>query len=271
MRIYHSARLPVFSADRRVADGTRTRALQSRKWVQRNARAEAASHLFAQARTTLSLAFHAVIGADCQVAVCVTFQARKGAAKTIGKSSIWVIPPVRFATIVYSLHSKSGDCAALLRKGTRMRRVALLLVVAVVVLAMAGGVALAVNRTCLGAVGAGGTPAPDCVGTRAADTLTAGDDNLHNIVGMEGNDIITGGEGQDNIYGDEGNDSITDNEDMPDLDFIWGDEGNDTIRVREGNDFGDTVNCGSGAKDRVFFDRGMDSISSNCEIRNPGQ
>ena len=168
------------------------------------------------------------------------------------------------------MHSKSGDCAALPRKGSRMRRVALLLVIAATVLAVAGGAAFAVNRTCLGAVGAGGTLAPDCVGTRAADTLTAGDDNSHNIVGMEGNDIITGGGFHDNIYGDEGNDSITDNEDTPDLDFIWGDEGNDIIRVREGNGVGDTVNCGSGAKDKVFFDRDVDTIRSNCEIRNPG-
>ncbi|MBA2714910.1 MAG: hypothetical protein H0U55_15315 [Rubrobacteraceae bacterium] len=76
---------------------------------------------------------------------------------------------------------------------------------------------------------------------------------------------------QDAIYGDEGNDSITDDEDTFDLDRIYGDEGNDTIRVQEGRNGEDTVNCGSGAKDRVFFDRGIDVINRNCEIRNPGQ
>jgi Ca2+-binding RTX toxin-like protein len=151
-----------------------------------------------------------------------------------------------------------------------MRRVALLLAIAAAVLTVGGGVALAANKDCFGAVGSGGTLAPDCVGTRAADTLTAGDDNSHNIVGMEGGDIITGGGAGDKIYGDEGNDSITDNEDVPDLDIIWGDEGDDIIRVREGNGVGDTVNCGPGAKDKVFFDRRIDTISSNCEIRNPG-
>jgi Ca2+-binding RTX toxin-like protein len=60
----------------------------------------------------------------------------------------------------------------------------------------------------------------------------------------------------DKIYGDEGNDFITDNEDVPDLDIIWGDEGDDIIRVREGNGVGDTVHCGPGAKEKVFFDRG---------------
>lgn len=142
---------------------------------------------------------------------------------------------------------------------------------AATVLAIAGGVALAVNKTCLGATGPSGSLTPDCVGTRGADTLTAGDDNDHNIAGMEGNDIITGGGFHDKIYGDEGDDTITDDEDTLDLDFIYGDEGNDRINVQDGQNGMDTVNCGSGTKDRVFFDRGIDTISRNCEIRNPGQ
>jgi len=152
-----------------------------------------------------------------------------------------------------------------------MRRAVLLLVIAGVVLAAAGGVALAVNKTCFGATGPSGSLTPDCVGTRDADTLTAGDDNDHNIAGMEGSDIITGGGFHDKIYGDEGNDSITDNEDTFDLDLIYGDEGNDTINVQEGRTGEDTVNCGPGAKDRVFFDQGTDTISRTCEIRNPGE
>jgi Ca2+-binding RTX toxin-like protein len=131
-----------------------------------------------------------------------------------------------------------------------MRRAVLLLVITAAVLAVAGGVALAVNKTCFGASGSSGTLTPDCVGTREAHTLTAGDDNHHNIAGMEGNDIITGGEDSDNIYGDEGN---------------------DTIDVQEATNGEDTVNCGPGKKDRVFFDQGTDTISRTCEIRNPGQ
>ena len=142
---------------------------------------------------------------------------------------------------------------------------------AVAVLAVVGGVALAVNKTCLGAVGSGGTLAPDCIGTREADTLTAGDDNTHIIAGLEGNDIITGGAVQDTIYGDEGNDTITDNSPNNDIDEIYGDEGNDTIDVREdGADAGDIVDCGPGKKDRVFFDVGVDTVT-RCEIKNPGQ
>jgi Ca2+-binding RTX toxin-like protein len=114
-------------------------------------------------------------------------------------------------------------------------------------LALAAGVASALNKTCLGAVGSGGTLAPDCLGTREADTLTAGDDNSHNIAGMEGNDIITGGGFHDNIYGDEGNDSID---------------------VQDGDQFEDVVNCGPGKKDTVFFDEGFDTVTG-CEKKNP--
>jgi len=140
--------------------------------------------------------------------------------------------------------------ALLDERGTRVRPAILLLVVAAAVLAIASGVALAVNKPCNGASGSSGTLTPDCVGTREADTLTAGDVNDHNIAGMEGNDIITGGEAHDDIYGDEGN---------------------DTIDEREGTNGEDTVNCGSGKKDRLFFDQGIDTVAKNCEIRDPGQ
>ena len=89
---------------------------------------------------------------------------------------------------------------------------------------------------------------------------------------MEGNDIITAGMDGDRIYGDEGDDTIEDSgSDLPDIDQIYGDEGNDTIDVQEGDVLEDLVNCGSGKKDKVFFDRGSDNIAKNCEIRNPGQ
>jgi Ca2+-binding RTX toxin-like protein len=133
-----------------------------------------------------------------------------------------------------------------------MRRAVLLLVVTAVVLALAAEVASAVNKSCFGSTL--GALTPDCVGTREADTLTAGDGNYHRIAAMEGNDIITGGESQDDIYGDEGN---------------------DTIDVQEGgSNHADTVNCGPGKKDRVFFDQGGVGVAdtvTGCEIKNPGQ
>jgi Ca2+-binding RTX toxin-like protein len=140
-------------------------------------------------------------------------------------------------------------------EGGEMRRVVLLLVVAAAVLAMAGGVVSAA-LVCAG----------DCVGTRQDDTLT-GSTNPDRIAGMEGRDTIDGGAQNDEIYGDEGNDTIKDVLNAADNDFIYGDEGNDTINVQE-NDVGiDTVNCGPGTKDKVFFDTNFDTINQNCEIR----
>jgi Ca2+-binding RTX toxin-like protein len=138
-----------------------------------------------------------------------------------------------------------------------MRRALLLLVVAAAVLAVAAG-AVSAALVCTG----------DCVGTREDDTIT-GTTNPDRIAGMEGNDIISGGAQGDEIYGDEGNDTIEDGTTDTDTDFIYGDEGNDLIDVQEGVGGADTVFCGSGTKDKVFFDQGSDIIAKNCEIRNP--
>ena len=141
-----------------------------------------------------------------------------------------------------------------------MRRAVVLLVVVAAVLAMAGGVALALDKNCTGG---------DCIGTRGDDFIV-GSTNLDRIVGMEGNDQVIGQEGSDEIYGDEGNDIITDNGTNIDFDTIYGDEGNDTIDMYElGVAGADTVNCGPGKKDKVFFDKGIDVIANNCEIRKP--
>ena len=120
-----------------------------------------------------------------------------------------------------------------------MRRAVLLLVVAAAVLALAGGVVLAAPAICPGGGG-------DCVGSRVPDTLsgTSSDDQ---IAAMEGGDTIDGSGGSDEIYGDEGN---------------------DTIDVKEGVGNGsDTVHCGPGTKDKVFFDKPGDNIARDCEIR----
>jgi Ca2+-binding RTX toxin-like protein len=106
---------------------------------------------------------------------------------------------------------------------------------------------------------------------READTIT-GSNNPDRIAGMEGNDTITQpavfGD-SDEIYGDEGNDTITDTIADADRDTIYGDEGNDTIDVRDGDLGPDTVDCGAGRKDKVFFNEG-DTVAKNCEIKKPG-
>jgi Ca2+-binding RTX toxin-like protein len=143
-----------------------------------------------------------------------------------------------------------------------MRRAAFLVVVAAAVLALAGGVVLAESKLCA---------TLDCLGTREADTMTGRDNAPDRIAGMEGDDQIDGGGGSDTLYGDEGNDTIRDDSGALDADTVYGDEGNDTIHVEEFNGAaaGDTVNCGPGTKDRVFFDKGVDTIHKSCEIRNP--
>ena len=90
----------------------------------------------------------------------------------------------------------------------------------------------------------------DCVDTRGADTMTGRDNASDRIAGMEGDYQIDGGGGSDTLYGDEGNGTIRDDSDALDV---------------------DTVNCGPGTKDRVFFDKGVDTIHKSCEIRKPAQ
>ena len=146
-----------------------------------------------------------------------------------------------------------------------MRRVVVLVVLATAVLSLAGGVVLAESKTCA---------ATDCVGTREADTLTgsSGAQDQHRIAGLEGNDQIDGGAGNDALYGDEGNDTIRDDSGALDVDAVFGDEGNDTIHVddSDGAFAADNVNCGSGTKDKVVFDKGLDTIHKSCEIRIAG-
>ena len=116
-----------------------------------------------------------------------------------------------------------------------------LLVVAAALMALTGGVVLALppQEDCA---------ATECVGTRGDDLLN----------GTFGNDQIAGMEGNDLIYGSGGGD------------YIYGDEGNDTIYVAEVvlAESYDTVNCGPGNKEKVFFDS-FDIIAKNCEIRKP--
>jgi RTX calcium-binding nonapeptide repeat (4 copies) len=141
-----------------------------------------------------------------------------------------------------------------------MRRAVVLLVVVATALAVASGVVLADDKSCTGG---------DCVGTRDGDTIT-GTTSADRIAGMEGDDSIASGDGNGQVFGDEGKDTVTDSPftgTENDTDSVFGDEGKDTINVDDG-DGNDSVDCGPGRKDRVFFDEG-DTVLRNCEIRNP--
>ena len=170
-----------------------------------------------------------------------------------------------------------------------MRRLVLLLTAMAVTLALASGVAWAVNKI--------GTDGPDTLrGTNKADNLLgkggndklfglAGRDNLlggsgkdmvfggnerrlsggdKNLVGGSGNDEILGGLGVDNILGEEGNDLVADG---PDGDFatdtLSAGDGNDVVEVFTDPASKDLVSCGDGF-DRVFANR-KDVVAPDCE------
>jgi hypothetical protein len=86
----------------------------------------------------------------------------------------------------------------------------------------------------------GGTGSDRLVGGIGADVLSGGTGNDH-LSGGIGNDVLTGGAGRDTLTGGSGN---------------------DTLNSRDGKK-GDTVNCGSGTKDKAIVDRGEKTIG--CE------
>src|SRR3712207_1115734 len=120
-------------------------------------------------------------------------------------------------------------------------------------------------------------------GGRGNDTLKGGKGN-DGLAGYFGNDRLYGGlgddemrgdddwdypnrtDGQDRLYGGEGNDSL------------WGYYGDDALFGGDGNDFinafdderftggEDIVDCGKG-HDVVIFDKGVDKVDKNCEVR----
>jgi Ca2+-binding RTX toxin-like protein len=128
------------------------------------------------------------------------------------------------------------------RGAEERRRLAFLLTAIALVLVLASGVALAVDR----------------VGTNGPDTLrgTSGADNL---LGKGGNDALFGLAGRDNLLGGEGKDWVLGgNEQRPlggDKNLVGG-PGNDGVQSGGG---ADNVLGGSG-NDYVTGDRGSDSL-----------
>jgi Ca2+-binding RTX toxin-like protein len=171
-----------------------------------------------------------------------------------------------------------------------MRRILLLLAAMVVTLAVASGVALAVNKI--------GTNGPDTlIGTNNADNLIGkgandvllslnGRDNLlggsgkdivlgenerlnssrgdKNLQGGPGNDIVVGGRGSDNVLGDAGKDFLVDGPTREfSLDRLSGGAGNDVYLVSNAPAAKDVVTCGGGF-DRAIADR-KDVVAPDCE------
>ena len=129
---------------------------------------------------------------------------------------------------------------------------------------------------------------------------SGGADTMH---GYGASDYMEGGKGSDHIYGDAdtdqnlwgggydastntfpdksddyvhgggGNDHISGGYAQAGVDRIYGEGGNDIIgSSQRQQSFSpvtkEIIDCGSGASDEVYFDKGLDVIS-NCEIKHP--
>lgn len=172
-----------------------------------------------------------------------------------------------------------------------MRRVVLLIVVTMMGVLLASGVAFAAVKV--------GTSGDDVIrGTNGSDVLQGlGGDDI--IAGLRGPDVITGGPGNDELYGSNddriptdrdgdvisgegGKDNIFGSQGVDALrggggndvifhgppsdesrDVLVGNRGDDFLVSRDDRNTKDVVKCGGGF-DQVIADRG-DTISDDCE------
>jgi Ca2+-binding RTX toxin-like protein len=183
------------------------------------------------------------------------------------------------------------------------RRAIVLLTTMAVVLVVGSGVALAATIQCVVGTTCLGTTAADTMsGTDLGDFMfgKAGADTMH---GSGAGDTLQGDKGSDHIYGGSGDDislwggALTATNTNPDdsADYVHGGRGNDTIygglaqggvdRLygEGGNDIIDSsqrhqedfkpvtkeiIDCGAGTQDVVNFDKGVDVVATNCEIKH---
>jgi Ca2+-binding RTX toxin-like protein len=165
-------------------------------------------------------------------------------------------------------------------------------------LVMVTGVAIADTIDCIANRICVGTDGPDTLnGTSRSDYLKAlqGNDQLYGREGFDvldgdsyeardtstdGNDRLGVGKSFDELYGYGGNDIFLGRWGG---DFIFAEEsseneGEDVVRAGEGNDYilardgaKDTIVCGPGKHDTVFFDQGgIDTVSNGCEHKRGG-
>ncbi|HET7271477.1 MAG TPA: hypothetical protein VFI90_10375 [Rubrobacter sp.] len=173
-----------------------------------------------------------------------------------------------------------------------MRRLTLLLTMMALALLLSASVALALAVDCTADRGCFGTDDPDTLngsvgnddmdarqaGDRLfggdghdwmsgdaygpTDTSTDGDDRVigeagsDGMVGYGGSDVLSGGDGRDYAYAVESSKN----------------PGEDTVRGGADNDFidaidktKDTIDCGTGTKDRVYYDKDLDTVE-RCEV-----
>jgi len=178
-----------------------------------------------------------------------------------------------------------------------MRRLSLLLAIMGMALVAFAGVALAdtvncmVNRACIGTNGPDtldGTSFYDDMDARQGNDVMYGHERYDFMSGdayeardtsTDGNDRVGGGQNTDEIYGYGGNDKLLgrsggdfifaeESSENEGEDVVRGNEGNDWILARDGVE--DTIGCGTGKHDTVFFDKGIDTVSNSCEHKRGG-
>ena len=185
------------------------------------------------------------------------------------------------------------------------RKAIVLLTTMAMVLVLGSGAALAATAINCPNDPTNGSPSTYlyCNGTAGADTMTGseladymlgmgGADTMH---GNGGSDFLKGDDGSDHIYGDAGNDVflIGGANDASDdyvhggsgadhlyggfapggVDRVYGEGANDTIDASQRHNFfgpvtKEIIDCGAGASDEVYFDKGLDVVATNCEIKH---
>ena len=156
---------------------------------------------------------------------------------------------------------------------------------------LSAGVAVAATVDCFEGRGCTGTDAADTIngsdqgdeidGGQAGDTIF-GNDGGDFISGdafgptdtsTDGDDDISGGAGQDFLIGYGGGDTLSGGVGRDFIEAIENSEnsGEDTVTGDGGSDFiyaidktKDTIDCGAGKRDIVFYDKNSDTIK-NCE------
>ncbi|HJQ30059.1 MAG TPA: hypothetical protein VJ827_12010 [Rubrobacter sp.] len=115
----------------------------------------------------------------------------------------------------------------------------------------------------------GDSPAMSINSNRDGDDTISGGDGSDSIYGFGGDDVLVGGGGTDYIYAEEfrtrfGRPGFARSKN-PGKDTVKAGAGGDHIEAVDGHR--DVIACGGG-KDAVWFDEDLDTVSSDCELRN---
>jgi hypothetical protein len=175
---------------------------------------------------------------------------------------------------------------------TEMKRLTLLLTMMALALLLSASVAFALTVDCTAGRGCFGTDDPDTLNgsaggddmdaRQAGDTLFGGggDDWMSGDAygptdtSTDGDDRVFGEAGWDGMVGYGGSDVLSGGDGRDFIDAVESSKnpGEDTVRGGASNDFidaidqtKDTIDCGTGTRDRVYYDKNLDTVE-RCEI-----